>query len=162
MDVQLVIRPTIENNAYFLHPKNILLPTVTDTESLIRSDRWLWKIIAARIDPPANIRTFYVPHYTINFNQKSYIEMIDWNKFHTTEIPYFQIGISSIIEWNHSNSRSKFFCRNVLLMYHNALKDWNRFSVPPLWMNYVCVIFLPRLIADSITANLGRRKSSFL
>lgn len=107
MDVQLVIRPVIENNAFFFHPENILLSMVTETESedsaLIRSDAYE-KILLTRIDPLPTIRTLYVPRNTIHFNSNSYIEMIDWNKFQITEPPCLQFfSLSELEVYQYSN-----------------------------------------------------------
>lgn len=135
MDVQLVIRPVIENNAYFLHPENILLSMVTDTEALIRSDAY-GKINAARIDPPATIRNFYLPRKAIDFNCTSYTEMIDWSKLHITEPPCLQFFLQSeLSDHQYSNEVIKIpgnnYTKKIYYNFsHTVLNDLNRFSMP--------------------------------
>lgn len=105
-DVQEVIRPTIENNAYFFHPENVLLSMITDPNHLTRSEGYE-KILDARHDPPSTIRQFIAPKRgIINFNSNSYTSMIDWNKVRITEPPCLQFYIDEQLqEFHYSNDK---------------------------------------------------------
>lgn len=89
-DVQLVIRPTIECNAYYFHPENILLSMITDPDQIIQSDGYE-KIKKARLEPQPIVRQFYIPKQgIIKFDSNSYTKMINWNKVKITEPPCLQ------------------------------------------------------------------------
>lgn len=90
-DIQLAIKPTIENNHYFFNHENILLSMITDTDAMVRADGYD-KIMEARTDATGQTRKFhgYKHEPYINYSSTSYTEMIDWSKFVITEPPCLQ------------------------------------------------------------------------
>lgn len=97
-DVQLVIRPFIENNAYFFHPENILLSMITDPDSQTRKDAYE-KILEARRNASETIRQMYIPQRgVIQFDSDAYTRMIDWRQFRITEPPFLQFYVQAQLE----------------------------------------------------------------
>lgn len=99
IDVQQVLRPFIANNAYFFHPENVLLSMITDQDPLVRSDGYE-KILSARNEVTTCIRQMFGPQVDnfINFESDSYVDMINWNKFHLTEPPCLQFYTQDQLE----------------------------------------------------------------
>lgn len=93
-DVQLAIKPTIDNNPYYFHHENILLSMITDPDAAVRVDGYS-KIMEARSNASGRIRQFRGPNHQpyINYNSSKYTEMIDWAKFEITEPPCLQFYI---------------------------------------------------------------------
>ena len=90
-DVQQVLRPFIENNAYLFDPEHVLLSMITDQDPLVRSDGYA-KILSARNEALGCIRQMFGPQVDnfINFESDSYFDMINWSKFEFTEPPCLQ------------------------------------------------------------------------
>lgn len=88
--VQEIVRPVVENNAYFFHPESIILSMITDENPDVREDAYE-KIIAAREAareaPTERIRSFHMKRGVIKFESETYTKMIDWNQFRVTEPP---------------------------------------------------------------------------
>lgn len=98
-DVQQILRPSIENNAYFFHPENVLLSMITDQDPLVRSDGYN-KILSARNEAAVGIRQMYgaqVKNF-IDFESDSYYHMINWTKFELTEPPCLQFYMQDQLE----------------------------------------------------------------
>lgn len=75
-DVQRIVRASVENNAYFFHPENILLSMITDSDRNVRAQAYA-KILAIRQEPPPEIRSFNPAMFQIKFDCLTYTEMID-------------------------------------------------------------------------------------
>lgn len=86
VNIQHIIRPTIAQNSYYLHPENVLLSMITDEDSTVRMQAYE-KIRTARGDPPPMIRQFQVPKHQINFDCNTYTEIINWDNLKITEPP---------------------------------------------------------------------------
>lgn len=86
MHIQMIIRPTIENNSYYFHPENILLGMITDSDQRVRFLAYE-RIRNARYDPPETIRHFRVPKHQINFECDTFTEAINWDNLQITYPP---------------------------------------------------------------------------
>lgn len=77
-NLQTVIDPVIERNAFFAHAENLVLSMIVDKRSHIR-ELGFRRIIKARkcFSKRKLVRSFQPPK--INFQATDYIEMIDWN-----------------------------------------------------------------------------------
>lgn len=71
-----IINDTIERNGYFAHPENILIAMLDDHRANIREFAYLQIIAAKEMNENPDDRLFQIPK--INFDCKSYEEMIDW------------------------------------------------------------------------------------
>ena len=77
-DVQSIVKPVIERNAYSAHSENILLAMLADTDKQIRK-KGLEKISEIRWGRPfgnTKFRSFVAPQ--INFDAEDYYELISW------------------------------------------------------------------------------------
>ena len=84
---QLIILPLMKNNCYFLHPENILLVAVSDSDQMI-CRLAVDKIIKAYLNVARDgIRTFDKNNIILNLAAKSYFEMIDWKQCIVTSPP---------------------------------------------------------------------------
>ena len=84
-DLQKVVDPVIQRNAFFSHPENLLLAMLTDEKPAMR-ELAMRRILKARKQPSTNkVRSFSVP--VLNFEATSYLEMIDWQTIPVTEPP---------------------------------------------------------------------------
>lgn len=86
LQTQLIIRPTIGHNSYYLHPENVLLAMITDPDPEVRFLGYE-HIRTTRNDPPAKIREFHVPKEQINFDCSALKDIINWEKVEVTEPP---------------------------------------------------------------------------
>lgn len=78
---------TIQRNGFFAHPENILLAMIHDDQQSIRQKAYN-KILLARNTQKMStniVRQFLVP--TINFNAKTYCELVSWKNVDLTEPP---------------------------------------------------------------------------
>ena len=75
--VQNIVKPVIQQNAFFAHPESILLSLINDPSVKIKRDG-LNKIFAARRKKIFGVRKFQVPE--INFQAATYPEIINWKK----------------------------------------------------------------------------------
>lgn len=81
-----IIDPVIQRNAYFCHPKNILISMVLDERVHVRQLAFRRLLKARKQEPKGkSVRTFQPP--TINFAASNYIELIDWSKCKLTPPP---------------------------------------------------------------------------
>lgn len=86
VNIQMVLRPTIEYNSYYFHPENVLLSMITDTNQAVRFEGY--EIIRRiRDDPPPGIRQFHVPKRQINFECDLYTQIINWDNLELSEPP---------------------------------------------------------------------------
>ncbi|KAE8746239.1 hypothetical protein FOCC_FOCC007111 [Frankliniella occidentalis] len=115
-----IVDASIQQNAYFAFPENILLSMMTDAKSEVRKlalDRLLTAREVETGPAKRNIRFNLVP--TLNFKATNYYEIIDWKKVTLTVPPVLRSisnkelinGLSedSAIEWDFQ----KFPCHTV-------------------------------------------------
>lgn len=84
---QDVVDASIQRNAFFAHPENILLAMIRDNKKSVRKQAYQ-KILIARTTQHATknvVRSFEIPK--INFNAKTYSKLIDWRNIQITEPP---------------------------------------------------------------------------
>ncbi|KAE9524457.1 hypothetical protein AGLY_015178 [Aphis glycines] len=83
---KVLVQQVIQQNAYFLHPENILICTVTDNDPEIRK-RGLELVLLSRetTKKVGKIRPFRVPK--INFGATHYTELINWDEIYLTTPP---------------------------------------------------------------------------
>lgn len=76
----ITVRDTIENNAFFAHPENVLLAVLNDEDETIRRAGWK-RILEIHEHQNANavvkIRSFKLD-FEINYMAKNYTDLIDW------------------------------------------------------------------------------------
>ena len=77
-----IIFPVLQRNGYFSHPENILISLINDDNINMRKLGWR-KILKARktLVRSSTLRAFTIPK--INFDAKTYYELIDWNDFYS-------------------------------------------------------------------------------
>ena len=83
-NIQEIIFPVIQRNAYYAHPENILINMIFDENKNVRQLGWR-RIMKARSTSARCIREFKPPK--INFKAESYFDMIDWQAASVTEPP---------------------------------------------------------------------------
>jgi len=79
-ELKAIVDPVLQNNAFSLHPENLVLSMITDERPVVR-ELGLRKILKGRNRASAvcnQVRRFQVPK--INFGAKEYFEVIDWNE----------------------------------------------------------------------------------
>lgn len=83
---QTIAFKSIQNNAYFAHPENMLLSMLVDKREHIKKLA-LRRIINARSRKKSSkqVRRFHIPK--INFGASEYIDMISWHDVEVTEPP---------------------------------------------------------------------------
>ena len=82
--LQDVIRPVVQRNAYWAHPEAVLLAMVADPDAVVRF-RAVDAIRRCRQQPQEGVRPFKLP--TINFAATHYTELLEWEKELITEPP---------------------------------------------------------------------------
>ena len=83
-NIQAIVNPVIQRNAYFGHPENILLSMINDDQKHVRELGWR-RILKARTLARSAIRSFEIPE--LNFNSSTFIDMIKWQNTGITEPP---------------------------------------------------------------------------
>lgn len=83
-DLKNIVPKTIQRNAYFVHPENILLCMIWDERKHIRQLAYQ-RILKARAVTDQNIRVFQTPD--LNFEATEYYEMVDCQTVLWTEPP---------------------------------------------------------------------------
>lgn len=73
-ELKAVIDPVIKRNSYFVHPENLLLAMLSDSEKHVR-ELALRRILKARSKKNSKLRLFQVPN--LNVNAKVYYELIN-------------------------------------------------------------------------------------
>lgn len=83
---KVMVQQVIQQNAYFLHPENILICMVTDNDPEIRK-RGLELVLLSRetTKKVGKVRPFRVPK--INFEATHYTELINWDEIDLTTPP---------------------------------------------------------------------------
>lgn len=93
------VRDSIQRNAFFAHPENLMLAMLNDESQDVRLRGWQ-KILEIRDVAQASAdRVFKIPR--INFDARSYIEMIDWESVTVSEPPVlrgFPVYEENIVE----------------------------------------------------------------
>ncbi|KAK4884145.1 hypothetical protein RN001_000416 [Aquatica leii] len=80
-----IIDPVIERNAYFAHPKNLLICMLNDTKRYLR-ELALRRILKTRNGlTRERMREFIIPN--INFEATTYNDLIDWQNCELSEPP---------------------------------------------------------------------------
>lgn len=81
-----VVNDTIQRNAFFAHPENVLLAMTNDDSFDVRRYAWQ-KILEARNNEPVDdaVRTFKIP--TLNFKCSEYSTMIDFDNVQMSSPP---------------------------------------------------------------------------
>lgn len=89
---------SIQRNAFFAHPENILLAMLHDNQKSIRQQAYKKILIArtAQHETQNSVRIFRVPD--INFNAKSYCNLINWSNIEVTEPPLTKLFPNSKIQ----------------------------------------------------------------
>ena len=97
--VQQEVKGVVERNAFFVHPENLLVTMMSDSEDSLR-DQGLDIVLAVRNqklgDAARKIRQFRVP--PLNLEAESYPDMIKRDKLTVTEPPMTAPLTDSIIE----------------------------------------------------------------
>ena len=83
-EIQEVVRPVLQRNAYWAHPEQLLLGMVADEDAETRL-KAVRHIQVARQRQTDDVRQFSLP--TLNFDASSYIELIDWSTETVTQPP---------------------------------------------------------------------------
>jgi hypothetical protein len=93
---------SIQRNAFFAHPENILLAMLHDNEKSIRQQAHK-KILIARTSQNASenvVRIFEIPE--VNFKAETYSNLIDWRNIHITEPPlikhFFNAELQDLVD----------------------------------------------------------------
>lgn len=79
-----VVHKSIQHNAFYAHPENILLSMIHDENKKVRQTAYQ-RISEARKTRAKSIRKFEIPK--LNFKAKTYYNLIDWNTVSITEPP---------------------------------------------------------------------------
>ena len=83
-DIQEVVRPVMQRNAYWAHPEQLLLGMVADNDAEIRL-KAVRHIQAARQRETEDVRPFRLPK--LDFSASSYSELINWTAETVTQPP---------------------------------------------------------------------------
>lgn len=85
-ECRTIIEKTLQRNAFYAHPENIILATLGDSRENVR-ELAVNKILESRVKNKDEtiIREFKIPK--LNFNADDYIELIDWESISFTEPP---------------------------------------------------------------------------
>lgn len=83
-NIQKIIHPVIQRNAFFAHPENVLISLLTDKEQKFR-ELGIRRILKARLITKTEVRQFTIP--VLNFDATHYSELIFWNELNVTEPP---------------------------------------------------------------------------
>ena len=98
-DVQQAVRSTVEPNAYFAHPENLLVAMVSDSYGPVL-DQGVSRLLAARKQElgatASKRRQFRVP--ALNWEAQSYPSMIKWEEVNVTEPSVTAVLPDSAIE----------------------------------------------------------------
>ena len=81
---QKIIKPSIQRNAFFAHPENIIITMLQDDRDYIRELGWR-RIKKARGNGRGKVRQFRIPK--LDFSSGDSTNMIDWNEADLTEPP---------------------------------------------------------------------------
>lgn len=121
---KIIIDIVIQRNAYFAHPKNILLAILGDRGQTIR-ERVVNLILQTRNNNVSSteVRVFNVP--SLNMNAKDYTDMIDWAKIEVTEPPLIkdlnEHNLRKIIENGFEFDILEYPCHNQSVERSNKL-----------------------------------------
>ena len=83
-DIQEVVRPVLQRNAYWAHAEQLLLGMVADDDTEIRVEA-VRQIRAARQRETEDVRPFRLP--ALNFGASRYSELISWSTEAVTQPP---------------------------------------------------------------------------
>ncbi|KAF0289541.1 hypothetical protein FJT64_012242 [Amphibalanus amphitrite] len=94
-ELQNIVQPVTQRNAYWAHPEAVLLSMVADGNPDLRA-RAVHAIKKCRMQPTDEVRPYILPQ--INFQAATYAEVFDWDKTKMTEPP-LTIGLcDSVIQ----------------------------------------------------------------
>ena len=82
--LQRIIQPVIQRNAFWCHPEAVLLGMTADQDPQVR-DRAVQVILQSRQQPRDQVRPFSLPN--VNFSASNFTELLDWGSEHITEPP---------------------------------------------------------------------------
>ena len=84
-EVQDIVLPVVERNAYGAHVESILCSMIADEQKPAYQELAWRRILRCREErvPSQRVRTFRTP--SLNFNATSYIQLIDWSSIHISE-----------------------------------------------------------------------------
>ena len=91
-----VTNKVFERNAFFAHPENLLVAMVHDENVVVRKLGWRRIKKAREQREDGTIRSFMLPG--LNFEAKSYYELIDWQNCQLTEPPALQTVSGTTID----------------------------------------------------------------
>ena len=104
-DVQKVVIPVLQRNAYFAHPENILIAMLADENASIRELAWR-RIKKSRSEELSKkVREFKIPE--LNFECNDYHDIISWQSIDVTEPPA-TMAISETELENHIAAKNSF------------------------------------------------------
>lgn len=94
-EVQSIVQPVIQRNAYWAHPEAVLLSMVADENPEVRA-RAVHAIQKCRMQTTDEVRPYTIPQ--VNFQATTYTDLFDWDKTQVTEPP-LTIGLcDSVIQ----------------------------------------------------------------
>ena len=91
-DIQEIVKPTIQRNAFYAHPENILLAMVCDERPHIRELAWRRIKKAREQEKGKTVRKFTIPQ--LNFDAPCYSQLISWQEVPTVTEPPLTRNIS--------------------------------------------------------------------
>ena len=80
-----IVKPVIQNNAFFAHPEKFLLSMICDSRSFIREIGWRRINKCKETEREKSVRIFRVPK--LRFEAEDYTNMIDWQETLISEPP---------------------------------------------------------------------------
>ena len=84
-DIQEIVKPTKQHNAFYVHPENILLAMVCDERPHLRKLAWRRIKKAQKQEKVKTVRRFTIPQ--LNFDAPCYSQLISWQEVPITEHP---------------------------------------------------------------------------
>lgn len=112
-NIQKIVKPIIERNAFFCHPENVLLSMISDERPTIRELGWR-RIKKARENASrgSTVRKFILPK--LNFDCDNYVSLINWGECALSEPP-LTMGLTIDVIDNFILSKEKFECEKLPL-----------------------------------------------